>query len=297
VKSRQTEKLGFELALLAVLAFLWGSSYLLIRVALDTIPPITLIAARVLIATLFLFIVMSMRREHLPRDFRTWRMLFVQAVFNSIGAWTVLAWGQQYVESSLASVLNSTSPVFVFLITRFFTRHETTDIVRFAGASLGVFGVTLIVGIDALHGLGQQVVAQLAILLGAVLYAGAAIYGKNFTHLPSTVTAAGTMIWATVCLVPLSLIVEHPWTLAPSIMSLLSTVVLAVFCTGVALLIYFRLVKTLGSLGAASQSYLRSGIGVLLGVIVLGEHISFVVGIGIATAVLGVVAINAPQKI
>ncbi|SNZ19563.1 DMT family transporter [Cohaesibacter gelatinilyticus] len=116
-----------ELALLALLALLWGSSYLFIKMAVTEIPPITLIALRVFGAAVFLIIVMRIRSEKLPRDSKTWRMLFLQAIFNSIGAWSVLAWGQQYVDSGLASVLNSTSPIFVFLITATITHHETLD--------------------------------------------------------------------------------------------------------------------------------------------------------------------------
>ncbi len=269
--------------------------YLLIKIALDSIPPVSLIAARVAIAALFLMAVMAWKGEHLPRDARTWRVLFVQAVFNSIGAWTVLAWGQQYVESGLASVLNSTSPLFVLLITLVFTHHEPTSPLKLGGACLGVIGVTLIVGVDVLNGLGQQVGAQLAVLLGALLYAGAAIYGKRFSHLSPTVTAAGTMIWASVCLVPLSVVTEQPWTLRPSVDALAAVIVLGLFCTGVALLIYFRLVNTLGSIGVASQSYLRAGIGVILGVVVLGEKFTPLVGLGLAAAILGVAAINMPR--
>ena len=265
---------AFEIALLGLLALLWGASYLLIKVAVETIPPVTLIASRVAMAAAFLLVVVAWKGEHLPRDGRTWRMLFVQACFNSIGAWTALAWGQQYVDSGLASVLNSTSPIFVFLITLLFFRHQSAAGYKLLGACLGVVGVTLIVGVDALAGLGQQVAAQLAVLLGAVLYAGAAIHGKRFSHLKSSVAAAGTMIWATVCLVPLSMVMEQPWTLRPSGDSVLAAMVLAIFCTGGALLIYFRLVRTLGSMGVASQSYLRAGVGVILGVVVLGEEIT-----------------------
>ncbi len=93
--TRVTENLALELALLVLLAVLWGSSYLLVKVALDTIPPVTLIAARVAIADAFLVAVMMWRGKRLTKDSRTWRMLFVQAIFNSIGAWTLLAWGQQ----------------------------------------------------------------------------------------------------------------------------------------------------------------------------------------------------------
>ena len=116
--------LHIELLLLALLALLWGSSYLFIKIAVAEIPPVTLIAARVLGAALFLYVVLWLRRDGLPRERRTWGLLGVQAVFNSIGAWTVLAWGQQFVDAGLASVLNSTSPIFVVIFTGLLTRHE-----------------------------------------------------------------------------------------------------------------------------------------------------------------------------
>jgi len=244
----------FESALLCLLALLWGSSYLLIKVAVETIPPITLIATRVFIAAIFLSVIVIWKGERLPRDGKTWRLLLVQSILTSIRAWTVLAWGQQFVDSALASMLNSTSPVFVFLITFFFTRHETTSWLKLFGACMGVVGVSLIVGADALQGLGQQVLAQLAVLSGAVMYAGAAIFGKRFTHLTPLMTATCTMIWASVFLVPLSLVIDEPWTLAPSTLSMTAAVTLALLGTGVALLIYFRLLRTLGSLGTTSQS-------------------------------------------
>ena len=284
--------LKFELCLLAMLALLWGSSYLLIKIAVADIPPVTLIAARVSIAAVFLLAVLAWQRAPLPSDAATWGKLFIQSVFTAIGAWTLLAWGQQFVDSGLAGVLNSTSPIFVFLITALVMRGPSPGAWKFGGACLGLIGVTLIIGVDVLAGLGQQVMAQLAVLLGAVLYACAAIYGRRFNHITPTATAAGTMIWAAAMLVPLSLIIERPWTLQPSTASMLTAGGLGVFCTGVALLIYFRLVRTLGSMETASQSYLRSGVSVALGVIVLGEQVTPVVGAGLACAILGVAAIN-----
>ena len=287
---------SIEISLLALLALLWGSSYLFIKIAVETIPPVTLIATRVTGATIFLLVILVLNRVRLPGDIPTWRMLFPQAIFNSIGAWTVLAWGQQYVDSGLASVLNSTSPIFVFFITSLITRHESTGTLKLVGACLGVVGVTLIVGFDAGKGFGQQVIAQLAVLLGALLYACAAIYGKRLSHLPPIVSATGTMIWATICLVPLSMVIEKPWSLRPSINSVFAAIILSTLCTGVALLIYFRLVRTLGSMGVASQSYLRAGVGVILGVAILGEQITLVIGLGLISVILGVTAINAPLK-
>jgi len=292
----ENKNLVFEFALLGLLALLWGSSYLFIKIAVAEIPPITLIAFRVSVAALFLFVVLSWRKEKLPRDSKTWLMLLIQSFFNSIGAWTLLAWGQQYVDSGLASVLNSTSPIFVFLFTVLVTRHEATSSLKLLGAILGLAGVALIVGVDVLAGLGQQVAGQLAAITGAILYACAAIYGKQFSHLTATATATGTMIWASIVLLPVSLVLERPWDLSPSVNSIMAATVLSVFCTGCALLIYFRLVKTLGSMGVASQAYLRAGVGVLLGMVFLGEHITFVIGFGLLAAILGVAAINMPAR-
>lgn len=288
--------LAGEFALLGVLALLWGSSYLFTRIAVAEIPPLTLIAVRVTIAALFLIAILLRQNARLPTDAGTWRRLLIQAFFNSIGAWTVLAWGQQYIASGMAGVLNSTSPVFVFFITLLFTRHEAASLRKLLGVCLGIGGVILMVGVEVLHGLGQQVLGQLAALTGALLYAGAAVYGKCFSHLPPVVTAAGTMIWASVWLIPLSLLTEQPWTLAPSISAMMAAAMLGVFCTGVALLIYFRLLRTLGSMGVASQSYLRAGVSVLLGLVFLDERITPVIGIGLALVIAGVAVINLPLK-
>jgi len=289
--------LAAEFLLLGVLALLWGSSYLFIKVAVTEIPPVTLIAARASIAAVFLMAVVRFRGDTLPRDGRTWRLLFIQSFFNATGAWTLLAWGQRYVDSALASVLNSTSPIFVFILTTVVFRSVRPEPLKLLGGVLGCTGVVLIVGVDALAGLGQQVAGQLAALTGALLYAFAAIYGSRFRHLSAPVTAAGTMISAAVVLVPLSLVLDAPWTLSPSPKAIAATLALSVLCTGVAMMIYFRLVHTLGSMGVASQAYLRAGVGVLLGMVFLGETVTMTVGIGLLLAVLGVAAINMPRRV
>ncbi len=285
-----------EFALLGLLAGLWGSSYLFIGIAIDSIPPLTLIATRVSIAAIFLGVVLRALGDQLPRDRATWRLLGIQSCLSAIGPWTLLAWGQQFIASGLAAVLNSTSPMFVFFITLLLTRHEATSGLKLFGACLGVAGVTLIVGTDVLAGVGEQVVAQLAVLLSALLYGAAAIHGARFRNISPTATAAGTMICASACLLPLSLIVDRPWTLDPPAEALGAAFGLGFFCTGVALLIYFRLIRTLGSMGVASQSYLRAGVGVGLGIVILGETITPVVGVGLAATILGVIAINARRS-
>ena len=287
---------GLEFALLGLLALLWGSSYLFTKIAVQEIPPLTLIGARVTGAAIFLMVVLRIRGGVLPSDSRTWRMLLVQSFCNSFGAWTILAWGQQFVDAGLACVLNSTSPIFVFLFTALVTRHESLGACRLLGAVIGICGVVLIVGTDALRGLGAQVAGQMACLVGAALYAVAAIYGKKFARLGATATAAGTMIAAAIVLIPLAVIIDQPWTLSPSPRAIAATLALSIMCTGVALLLYFRLMQTLGSLGVASQAYLRAGVGVMLGIVVLGETLSLTVALGLGAAIGGVALINWPGR-
>ena len=280
-----------EYALLGLLAGLWGSSYLFAKVALADIPPLTLASYRVTVAALVLFLVLKIRRMPLPRDGATWSALFTQSLFNSSLAWAILAWGQQYVDSGLAGVLNSTSPIFVILFT-LALRREPLSGWQIGGALLGFAGVVATIGVDALRTLGRDSLPQLATLLSACFYAIAALHGRRLSHLSPLVTAVGTTLLAAACLVPASLLIEHPWTLSPSLRSLGAASALAFFSTAVALLLYFRLLRTLGPMGVTSQSYLRSGVSVLLGIAVLGESISAAAGIGLAAIILGVAAIN-----
>jgi drug/metabolite transporter (DMT)-like permease len=285
-----------NLALLLALATLWGASYSFIRVGVETIPPINLIAARTLIAAALLGAVMAARQIPLPRDPGTWRNFVVQALLNSVVPFTLIAWGQQVVEAGLATILNSTAPIFTFLITWAFTAHEPVTARKLVGVIAGLAGVTLIIGVQALGGLGRELWSQLAIVAATVCYAGAAIFGRNFSGLPPLVPALGSMICGTVLLVPASLIFDHPWTLTPSTASLAALAGLSVFSTALAFLIYFRLLNTLGSVGTTAQAYLRVPIGVAIGALFLGESLSPTIWAGLICVVLGVAAMTIPGR-
>jgi drug/metabolite transporter (DMT)-like permease len=284
-----------EWLLLGTLAALWGSSYLFIRIAVETIPPVTLIAIRVTLAAALLSGIALARGEAFPRGWAVWSSLFVQSLCNSIGAWTLLAWGQQRVPSGVAGVLNSTSPLFVVGLT-LLAGSVRPRWIAVAGALTGFAGVATIVGADAPTLFGGDLAGQLAVLASAALYACAALNGRRFASLPPAVTAAATMLLASAALVPASLALDRPWTLSPSTPSLLAALTLAIACTGFALLLYFRLLRTIGALGVASNSYLRAGVSVALGVAVLGESLSWPIAAGGAAIVAGVVLINAPAR-
>jgi drug/metabolite transporter (DMT)-like permease len=208
----------------------------------------------------------------------------------------MVAWGTRAVDAGVATILNSTAPIFTFFLTFAITRHEAVSFRKLVGVVAGMVGICLIVGVQALSGLGEQLAAQIALLLAAVCYAGAAIFGRNFRDLDPMAPAAGSLLCGAAILIPLSIVVDRPWTLAPSMNSLLALLALAVFSTAFAFVIYFRLIQTLGSVGATAQAYLRVPIGVAASVVFLGEQLSQTVWIGLACVVVGVAAMTIPQR-
>ena len=288
--------MAFEFALLLALATLWGASYTFIRVGVATIPPITLIAGRTLIAGLLLLVVMRWRGVKLPMDAATWRRFLFQACLNSVIPWTLVAWGERSLDAGLATILNSTAPIFTFFLTLAVTRHETLTSRKLLGVVAGMAGICLIVGVQALAGLGEQLTAQVVTVLAAICYAGAAIFGRGFKGLDSMIPAAGSLLSGAAILIPISLVIDRPWTLSPSATSVLALLGLAVFSTAAAFVIYFRLILTLGSVGATAQAYLRVPIGVAFGVVFLGESLSPTAWVGLACVVIGVAAMTIPAR-
>jgi drug/metabolite transporter (DMT)-like permease len=218
-----------ELALLLVLATLWGASYSFIKIGVATIPPVTLIAARTLIAGAVLVVVIRSRGLRLPRDGATWRRFLFQACLNSVVPFTLIAGAERTVDAGLATILNSTSPIFTFLLTVAITRHEAVTARKLCGVVAGIAGTCLIIGVEALGGLGAELAAQLAIVAATICYAGAAIFGRGFKQLDPIMPAAGSLICGAAILVPLSLVIDRPWTLAPSAQSIAALLGLAVF--------------------------------------------------------------------
>ncbi|WMT71801.1 EamA family transporter [Bradyrhizobium sp. Ash2021] len=288
--------MAVELALLLLLATLWGASYTFIKLGVATIPPITLIAARTAIAGVLLLAIMQWRGVRMPRDAATWRRFMFQACLNSVIPWTMIAWGERSLDAGLATILNSTSPIFTFFLTLSVARHEVLTSRKLLGVVAGMAGICLIVGVQALAGLGEQLTAQIVTVLAAICYAGAAIFSRGFKDLDPMTPAAGSLLCGAAILIPASLVVDRPWTQAPSASSLLALSGLAVFSTAFAFVIYFHLIQTLGSVGTTAQAYLRVPIGVALGVVFLGESLTPTAWIGLAFVVVGVAAMTIPAR-
>ncbi|WP_337737958.1 DMT family transporter [Agrobacterium vitis] len=289
-------RIAAEIGLLLLLSLIWGSSFTLIKVAADTVPPLTMTAARVTIAALLLVLFVTMRGFSFPRTGETWAAFFVQGLLQSALPFTLISWGEQHISSGLAGVLNATPPMFVLLIamtTGYGGQRITTQ--KIVGVVVGLAGVVITIGFQSL-GHTTAPLAQAAVLAASLCYAVAPMWGQRFAGLPAIVTSAGAMSCAAIMMLPAAIVIEHPWTLTPTPEAIIAVLVLAVLCTAIAMVIYFRLVQTLGPLGTTSGSYLRAGFAVALGILFLGESFTWSALIGMTLIVLGVVAVTIPLR-
>ena len=288
--------LTFEYVLLLAVSVLWAGSYVWVKIGLETVPPLTLMAGRILIAGLFLLVVMRVSGKRLPRDVETWRMCAIQGLLASVLPFSLVAWGQQWVDAGPTAILNSVSPVFVFLITCGLTRHEPATAMKLVGVVAGLAGVAVVIGPAGVGGLGTTLLPQLAIVLASLCYAVGAIYARNFRGADPVVSAAVAMIAGTAMLLPVALVVEQPWAVHPSWAAVKAILALGVLSTGFGFVIYFRLSRTLGVMGVSAQSYLRAPIGVVLGALLLGEGVTLPMIGGLVLVVIGVAAMTLPAR-
>lgn len=292
MRTRSSTAVPLEFALLLLLGVLWGTPYALTKLSLATIPPLTLVAARVSIAAAALWIVAIVLGRSIPRRWDFVGSLFVQGALGCVVPYTLIAFGQQTVDSALAAVLNSTTPLFVCLIGMIWTHHEPITAERLFGAAIGLAGVIAITGGGAVLGLGQGATGQAAIVLATLSSAASVVYGRRFVDIAPEVTAAGALSCAAIMLIPVVMAMEAPWHAAPSLLSISALLVNALIATALGFVIYFRLIRTIGSMSTASTSYLKPAVGVLIGCTFLAEPLTWPLGVGLLAILLGVAAIN-----
>jgi len=278
--------------LLLALACAWSLTYPLTKIGLQSIPPVTFIVARSLVAAAFLLAAMRLRGLTLPREWKAWKLFAHQQVINSTFPFLIITWAQQYVPSANTVVLAATTPIFAFLITWGITRHEPASLLKLAGAILGLAGTAVIIGLDALTSLGHEIVAEIAILIATLSFAVGTISGLRVSGYNPTVVAAGSLLFGGAFLLPVALLLEHPWTLHPTTASITAAVMMGIFSSALGLMLFYMCLARLGTLMTNSQSYLRIPIGVALSVLLLGEAVPGNLAAGLVLVMIGVAAMT-----
>jgi drug/metabolite transporter (DMT)-like permease len=281
--------------MLLTLAALWGGSFLFNAVAVQALPVMTIVAARVGLAALVLLATLPLLGIALPRGAIVWRAFAVMGLLNNAVPFTLIVWGQGHIPSGLASILNATTPLFAVLLAHWLTADERLTASRLAGVLLGLGGVAVLVGPVALAGFGTGGLAELACIGAALSYAFAGIYGRRFRAMgvAPLAVATGQVTASSVLLVPLALAVDRPWALPlPGAAPLLAVLALALLATALAYWLYFRLLASAGATNLLLVTLLVPPVAVALGALVLGEVPTARHGAGLALIAAGLATID-----
>ncbi len=284
---------SLEWFLLIFLSVLWGGSFFFGKVALSELRPFTVVLGRVSIAAIALNLMVRATGHRMPSSPKVWAAFLAMGLLNNLIPFSLIFWGQTQVSSSLASILNATTPVWTVLLAHFLTVDEPLAPNRLGGVFLGLTGVVIMIGLDALQGLGLNALAQLAIVGATVSYAFAGIYGKRFRGTPPIVTAAGQITCATLMIIPIALFVDKPWLLPMPGLNVWGAVLgLALLSTALAYIIYFRLLPAVGATNLMLVTYLIPVSAIFLGMTILGERLDTRHFVGIGLIGLGLMAID-----
>lgn len=284
-----------EWGLLLLLCTVWGGSYFYIGVAIKTLPPFVIVAFRVTLGAAILYGIVRLSRQHMPTDGATWRAFFVMGLTNNVVPFSLITWAQGHVPSGFAAILNATTPIFAVILANAMTVDEKMTSGRLAGVVIGFLGVAVMIGPDALAGATDSLVADLALLTASVFYAFSPIYGRRFSRqgLSPMVAATGQFTAASVMMLPLTAVVDAPWTLPmPGLPVWGALLGLAAISTALAYIIYYRILATAGAVNLMLVTFLVPVSAIILGALFLGERLAPVDFLGMAVIGLGLAAID-----
>ena len=276
--------------MLLALAAVWGGSFFFAEIALREVPPMTITLHRVLWALPLLFILVKMSGIALPKEPRVWGAYLVMGALNNAIPFTLIFWGQTQIDSGLASILNGMTAMFGAVVAGFLLKDEPLTANKVFGAVLGLFGVAIIVGPDAITNLSPTNLGQLAIILACLSYAFASVWGKTaLRHQPPMMNALGMVAGSSLIMLPLVVWIDGVPSLSLSGSVISALLGLAVLSTTLAYVLYFAILKRAGAANLMLVTLLIPPFSIALGVLVLGEKLSSTAWFGFAFIALGLV--------
>lgn len=279
--------------LLVALSTVWGASFFFAEIALEELPPVTIVAVRMVIGVMGLWAIVAVVRPALPRDRGTWRDLFVMGILNNALPFSLIVTGQIWVTGGMAGVLNATTPVFGVVAAHFLTSDEKLTPNRLAGVALGFLGVIVLMGPSVLEDREGQLLGGALLLTAAISYASAGLWGRRLRHLSPVSAATGQATCSMIILVPAALILDQPWTLAPPSMLVWGSLIgVGLLSTTLAYLMFFAILKRAGGSNVMLVTLLVPPSAVVLGFLFLNEVVTPEQLIGMALIGLGLVAID-----
>lgn len=282
-----------EWSYLGILSLIWGCSFFFGEIILTELRPFTLVLGRVAIAAIFLYAALLIKNYNIPCSLRLWINFFIMGLFNNLIPFCLIFWGQTMISSSLAAILNASTPIWSVILAHFLTCDERLTTNRLIGVFLGFIGVSIMIGIDSLKGIGDNILGQIAVLGAGISYSIGGIYSKKMKNTPSMIVATGQLSATTIMMIPLVLIFDKPWLISfPSLKVWSSLFALAFFGTALAYVIFFKLLSTAGATNSLLVTLLVPVVAIFLGTTFLDEHLSFVQIMGMLLIAIALLTID-----
>ncbi|NVJ55620.1 MAG: DMT family transporter [Vibrionaceae bacterium] len=281
-------------AMLVLLSILWGGSFFFVGVAVNELPPLTIVTLRVGIAALTLWAIAIMIGLRPPNSLKVWTSFLGMGLLNNVFPFVLIVWGQTQIASGLASILNAATPIFAVIVAGVLLPDEQPTPLKWLGVILGFVGVAVMIGVPTLGG-ENNLLAQLAIVAATISYAFAGVYGRRFKSLGISpiITAAGQVTASTLVLLPMALLVDGPLAVtAISASTWTSIAALAVASTACAYVLYFRILELAGATNVLLVTLLVPVSAIVLGALFLNESLQLIHLLGMALIAFGLSAID-----
>ena len=273
--------------ILVLLSLIWASAFFNIKIATYSYGPLTIAFLRIffgMIPVLLLCFYKKIKIEVFSKD---WKWFAAIGVINLVIPFFLIAYGVQKVQSNLAAILMSTTPISATILAHLFIDKEKINLVKILGIILGFLGIVYLFSENLLIN-DENLFSALMILVGSTFYVIGGILTLKISHKKNENVTASILIWGTIFVCPISLIIEQPWNLNPSFESTLSLIYLGVFPTGIAWLLRFMILKRNGLVFQSQVAYLIPIFGVILGYLFLNELVTSKILISLFIVILGI---------
>ncbi len=281
--------------LLLLISFLFGSSFTLTSLAVREVPPLTVVAARLLIAMVIFIALIVFARQKLPRG-KIWWWIVAAAFFGNALPFCLINWAQVRVDAGLTAIYMAIMPLGTVLIAHFVTDDEKLNALKLTGVFAGILGVAVLMGWGQVVQMGGNLLRELAILAAALCYSANAIITRNLVKLPKRSLLAALMFASVAMVLPLAIVFDRPWEIRPSATALLCIFTLGVGSTAIATLLLVQIVARQGASFLSQLNFILPIIGATLGLVVLDERLQPNAWIALVLVLCGIALLHFGSK-
>ena len=280
-----------------LLGAIWSSSFLWIKIGVQDIGPMALVAFRMSFGAITALAIGLYQKVTWPRDIKTW------IIFGILGPTSLaipiffISWGEQTIDSAVASILNATVPLFTIVVAHYVLQDDKMTAQKVLGLLVGFAGVVVLLSEDLLASAHNSLIGQAAVILASVFYAGSAVFARKLTsHVPVTVRGAMPLITSTIFMWIVGPLVERPFIIPSLPITWIALLWLGILGSGLAVIMLWYLIHEVGPTRASLVTYLFPIGGVILGVIFLNEHLSWQLIAGTLLIVASLAVVNWKPK-